>query len=433
MSKSAPEVVRQKVAGGFVLPLAWQLFAAWWCYRNGSMPLRAFRVWLALWEMVARRCTLAASRRPKFDLRELARLVGGVGGEHLRSDLRRLRRLGLVTFDGGRIQFIEAPEKLVVPDLDAFFVTLESVPNHKRRVPIPRRALRYLTGCGKRVLLATAMGEAMRCLYYRNHEVSSRGRCKASWVGKVFEVDLRGVKRARSHLEAIGLLVPVGESCSRERVFERRWGKAMSWNLEWAGVQSPEAPELSERAPVVASELPPVEAKNDTRLPPVESNNTLLTEQNKNQKPGLPGPAPCSCRKNTGSEKAPTMRDIVEVDLTDDARSAALLRDAVNRGLIEDSEASELRFFGLIEHARRYGTTNRPGLLRSLVENKRYYVTQDDEDEARRRLRRMKHLADPPASVRASGVEVPERPPQAVGDMLGALLASMRQARAAHA
>lgn len=57
--------------------------------------------------------------------------------------------------------------------------------------------------------------------------------------------------------------------------------------------------------------------------------------------------------------------------------------------LIEHSEASRLRFFSLVEHARRYGSKNRPGLLRALLTKKRWYITQDDEELARQRLKRL--------------------------------------------
>ena len=176
--------------------------------------------------------------------------------------------------------------------------------------------------------------------------------------------------------------------------------------------------------------MPLVEAESDTRLPPVESDNTLLPKRDKNQKPGLPGPAAGSSKKSEQSEKASTMRDIVEADLTDDPRSEALYRDAVKLSMTDASEAAELRFFGLIEHARRYGTKNRPGLLRSLVEKKRYYVTQDDEEAARRRLKRVRFGAPVAASEEPRAIlpELPGRSPEPVGHLLESMLAALAPA-----
>ena len=379
MNHVVPVGGRKLVGGGFVLPLVWQLVAAWWCYRTGLMPLRALRVWLALWEMSHRRSLMKAGRRPRFRIEELQKLVGGVGGCHLRSDLRRLRTLRLVTFEGGRIQFLTSPEQLAVENLEPLWAMLECVPNHRRRLPLPRRVLSYLAGCSKRVLLATVLGEAMRLLYFKQDQVLSRGRCKASWVGEVFAVDLRGVKRARRHMEDIGLLVPVGEGSSRERVFERRWGKACVWNLDWNE----------------GTELPPVSSLSTTGLPPVESDNNPPSEIENNQNPALCGPAP-GFSKKAETEPEPTIRDIREADLSDDGRAFELFRDAVDRELIEDTEAGQLRFFGLIEHARRYGTRNRPGLLRSLLERRRWhFITQDDEDLARGRIKQVLFAAEP--------------------------------------
>ena len=122
------------------------------------------------------------------------------------------------------------------------------------------------------------------------------------------------------------------------------------------------------------------------------------------------------------------MRDIREADLTEAVRSEALYLDAVKHGLIENSEAGELRFFGLIEHARCYGTKNRPGLLRALVERKRWhYVTQDDEEAARRRLKRLK-LPVPPAPVRSTSSASTERVPLAVSQLLDSMLAAFAPA-----
>ncbi len=370
MPQIAPVNGRKVLPGGFVLPAVWQLVAAWWCYRSGAMPLRALRTWFALWEVAARRSHMAEGRRPRFRLEELQKLVGGVGGRHLRSDLRKLRRLHLVSFESGRICFPTSPEQLAVEDLAPFWSVLEAVANHARRVPLPRRVLRYLAGCSKRVLLATVLGEAMRLLYFKSGEVLSRGRCKASWVGEVFSVDLRGVKRARQHLLDIGLLVPVGEGSSRERVFERKWGKVCVWNLDWNE----------------GTELPPVSADSTTELPPVESDNNPPSEIQNNQNPALCGPASGSFKKADPIPE-PSIRDIREEDLSEDHRSFDLYRDAIGRELVDDSEAGRLRFFGLLEHARRYGTRNRPGLFRSLLEHQRWhFITQDDEDLARRRL-----------------------------------------------
>jgi hypothetical protein len=368
------------VPGGFVLPRCWQLHAAFWFYRQGHLPLRAVRVWLALWELKARRCTLGPKRRPNFRSDEVLRLIGGGGRRAVRADVRSLRKLGLVSFSAGQLRFPETPEQLPDTHREQLQEQLKNLPNRARRVPLPRRVVRFLAGAGTRALLSTALGEAMRLLYFKDGVVSARGRSKASWLAETFGVDERNVKRARAHLEALGIITPEAPASGYERVQERRWGRVAHWNLSWSGTKQEAAEQAS------CTDLPPVVAKTDTGLPPVESDNTLLPET-KNQNPALCGPAAGFCTE-AAPAKAPSIRDITEHDLTTDERTQALFEDAAARQLIEKSQAGQLRFFGLVEHARRYGTKNRPGLLRSLLTKKQWFITQDDEELARRRLKR---------------------------------------------
>jgi hypothetical protein len=411
------EKTKPKVAGGFVLPRCWLLLAAFQCYRQGRMPLRAVRVWLALWEIQARRCRTSPKRRPRFRCKELLRLIGG-GGEArtVKSDVRRLLALGLVSLQDGQIRFPDTLEQLEAGIREQLREQLAKLPNHARRVPLPRRVVRFLAGAGTRALLATALGEAMRLLYYKNGEVSGRGRSKASWLAATFDVDLRNVKRARAHLEDLGLITAPPAESGYGRVQERRWGRVSHWNLTWN-----EAHEAVQAKAQPCTGLPPVEAKIDTGLPPVESNNTL-SEENKNQEPALCGPAAGFPREESSGEAAtPTICNIVEADLTSDARTQGLFEDAAARGLIEKSEAGQLRFFGLAEHARRYGTTNRPGLLRALLTKKRWWITQDDEDLARMRIKRLEMGQEAPKERRDEG-----KAAETMGSVLARILAQAR-------
>lgn len=85
---------------------------------------------------------------------------------------------------------------------------------------------------------------------------------------------------------------------------------------------------------------------------------------------------------------APTMGRILEEDLVDDARSLALFDDVVRGRFAEPGEASRLRFFALMERARRCGR-NPPAMFRTLVAKGLDYATLADEDLARGRLLRI--------------------------------------------
>ena len=88
----------KKPIGGFVFLSVQQLCLVWWAYRIRLIQLRDFRVWFAAQEMEARRCQLDPGQVPEYTLKELHRLVGGVGGEHLRASIRRLEAVGLLTW-----------------------------------------------------------------------------------------------------------------------------------------------------------------------------------------------------------------------------------------------------------------------------------------------------------------------------------------------
>src|SRR6266702_2643160 len=130
----APHAAR-KPHGGFVLLTVEILCLLWWVYRQRYIQLRDLRVWLACQEMVARRCQLLPDQVPHYTLAELHRLVGGVGGPHLRGSLRRLEAHGLLTWSSTHITFIAASNALCgIPDLTSFIAMRATIPNLHRRV-----------------------------------------------------------------------------------------------------------------------------------------------------------------------------------------------------------------------------------------------------------------------------------------------------------
>src|SRR4030095_5626142 len=93
----------RKPHGGFVLLTVEILCLLWWVYRQRYIQLRDLRVWLACHEIGASRCRLRPAQVPHYTLAELHRLVGGVGGPHLRCSLRRLEAHGLLAWSSTRI------------------------------------------------------------------------------------------------------------------------------------------------------------------------------------------------------------------------------------------------------------------------------------------------------------------------------------------
>jgi hypothetical protein len=99
--------------------------------------------------------------------------------------------------------------------------------------------------------------------------------------------------------------------------------------------------------------------------------------------------------------------EITTAELRDDQGTKRLLKRAVTNRLVGPGD--RLNVFAAAEHALRVGTRNPAGLFVWLIVNRRWdFVTQGDEDEARRRLLRMERS--------------PTRlPPGRVGELLEAM------------
>jgi hypothetical protein len=153
----------RKPLGGFVFLSVWQLCRVWVAVQQRRIGIVDVRVWLAAHELVARRCRVEPGQKMLYRTDELERLVGNA--HSIQQSLRRLAQAGLLWWDEAQITFPE--EATSMDECEAVHAMLEQIPNHKRRVPVPRRILRYLAGGCPRVVIATLLGHLFRCLYYR--------------------------------------------------------------------------------------------------------------------------------------------------------------------------------------------------------------------------------------------------------------------------
>ena len=363
------KVHARKPAGGFRLVKAEELMRVWWSYRSGKIQFRDVRVYLAAHEMDARRCRLKAPRRPLFTLLELKRLVGGVGGEHLRASLRRLEACGCLSWSASEISFgggsppgggTEGGGEEVMNGLTGC---------RNRRVPVPRTALRLMASTGRPVLAATVLGHLLRCLFTRRGGCVSGGACSSSWVAEVFGVDPRNVKAARAALCASGWL----EVVQTDHWHRQRFGGWAIINLAWR----------PRRSASTVTESPPRSRFSTTKSPPPDSHMKLPSEST-NQKPGRAGPA--GARVRSGGK--PSLRNIRPADLTDTGRLLELYRDAVERGFVSRGESGRLLFATAAEHALRVSMRNPCGLFNAVLRRGLWsYCSNEDEVRAIRRLR----------------------------------------------
>jgi hypothetical protein len=406
----------KKPVGGFVFLTVQQICLVWWAYRIRLIHLIDFRVWFAAQEMESRRCQLDPGQVPEYTLNELHRLVGGVGGEHLRASIRRLEAVGLLTWSSTKLTFATSTTALRgVHDLSDLHIMYNAIPNNRRRVPVPRQAIRLIAEGCRATVIATMLGHLMRCLYYRNHRCISGGWCKASWIADVFRMDLRNIKAARKHLVMIGWL----QTLDTPQTLCNRWGSYMLVNLSWTRATIGKTSQDNAQTP--SSESPPPPAFSTTKLPPPYKAYREPLQELQHQKPvpqadiaTLPLPfqhtEPVSGGSTSGvyiqerektkktTNHTPTLSHIVPEDLTDTTRLLALFEQAHTQGLIGKSDSERLTFLSLAEHAKVVGSHNPCGLFAELTRRKCWhFVTESDEDAAHRRLKQHLYGQLPPS------------------------------------
>src|SRR5215471_20843938 len=394
----------KKPRGGFIFLTVQQLCLLWWAYRARLIHLRDFRVWFAAQEMTARRCQIDAGQVLAYTPRELHKLVGGVGGEHLRASLRRLEATGLLTWSNTTLTFATSPTDLRgVHDLADFHTLYNAIPNHRRRVPVPRQAIRLIASGCRPSVIATILGHLIRCLYYREHRCISGGWCKASWIADVFHLDLRNIKAARKHLVTIGWL----QMRPTPQALCNRWGSYTLINLSWTRAAMAKAVQNDALTPPSTSPLPPTLCTPTSPPPSKEHKEPFQDAQHQKPTPqadftppSLPlhHTAPTSSGSASGvkeqhknkkpTPRVPTLSHIVPEDLQETARLLTLFEQAQTHGLIGKSDSERLTFLGLAEHAKVVGSANPCGLFAELVRRQCWhFVTDSDEDAAHQRFK----------------------------------------------
>jgi hypothetical protein len=383
--KAETESTVRKPTGGFIFLTVTQLCLIWWAYLEKLIELRDVRTWFGTWELQARRCLLKPGQRAVYTLEELHGLVGGVGGMHLRGSIRRLEASGLLVWSTSHLGFPGSPEELKVTDTSRLHDMLESIPNNRRRIPVPRRMVRFLAGARRRCLMATILGHLVRCLYYRKGGCTGKGCCTSTWIAKVFGVNSSNVKAARQYLAEMGWLTLL-ETSQRVR---NRYGQWVTINLDWPGEDTHQraivaACSTSGREPSGSRSQPPEPLSTTESRPPL--GNKKPFQEHKHQKPTSGGPAGI----DQANEKTdtPTLHHIVPDDLRDTARLLTLFEEAHQEGFIGGNESERLTFISTAEHARFVGSTNPCGLFAQLIRRRLWhFVTADDEDAAQRRLK----------------------------------------------
>ena len=182
-----------KPAGGYQLIPAIHLALAWWAYHENFIRLADLRVYFACWELRSAPPRPLPPAPPLRAGRACAKLTG-LSHRRLRAAIRRLEAARLLAWSDSDVAFPDSSEPFALLGTDGFRRFFDALPNHGRRVPVPRRILRLLAAGCRPALIATILGHLLRCLYVKGGAFQPVGRVKASWIAEVFGVGLRRVK-----------------------------------------------------------------------------------------------------------------------------------------------------------------------------------------------------------------------------------------------
>lgn len=359
--------IARKPEGGYCLISGTCILATWWALKERIITIRDLRVWLACFELSARRDGAQTKFAPRPTHDELA-TIAGLRPATVHRSLRDLERANLLLWS-------ESGARPLVPlstddDARGFLAWIESVENQARPVPVPRRTIRNLARTNRKSVLATVFAHLFRCMYFRRGRVVSGGRCKATWTAEVFGIHKRTVKAARRELEQRLWLIRQDSS----QYALNRWGPAVIVNLRW-------------RPTTNRAKSPPPARQNHPQSPPPILDKELFYRRSKNQEP--PDGRRHGVRIRVDSS-SPRISQVHARDLEASKRIEVLRKQAIQLGLVRDTSCDRLRFHGAAEHARTKATSNPPGLFMWLIRQRKWsFITQEEEDRALRKIKEL--------------------------------------------
>ena len=381
--------------GGTQVVTTAQLAMAWSLFSSGAITKRGLRITFAAHEMLARR-RFGSFDTPEFALEEIKRLVGGRGSRSadaaLRADIRALARTGLVVIAPKAIAFAKTPDDLAEEHRDEAAAMIETLDHKRRQVPVPRRMLRALAAGFGLAVTAVILAKLIRGCFWDRKRASYRidGRTKASWIAERFGISQSAAEKARTHLIELGWL----EELPTHQIMLNRWGTHDLIVPTW----SPDSPQGGSATP--SADFAPASAtpRKQRALPQEEEpNNRKLSGAQRREPPGFSHENSSGSRKKVQRRRQaplpkPNLRDIRREDLEETDRLAELHAQALRIGVAKDGEWGQLEFFALAERVRTRATINPGGMFwRLLADQKWCFITQADEDAARRRQKVLLH------------------------------------------
>ena len=393
MTKENVEQLPSIISGGYSLLTAGQLAQILAALNAKHITFRAFRTFFACIEMREARkaCFLSQSKQAvkgryaRYTPNEVGKRTNTEGDRFVRRALRSLEQNNLLSFTPKSISAHRCAEMSDQTD-EILKLCQGNRRSPYRRVPVPRRVLRFLSvytqpTVAKALLLHLLRGLSLK----RGGLFQTKGTIKCSLLAAVGQMSLRAAKAARKSLLQLGIITPDATRSQRKL---NRTGAFFTINLTWKWIKG-EKQEIPERC---AESLPVTQPS-----PPSPSNVTYISPPNKKLGTSLHevrNHKLCSRPTTSGLLKRKprtkvTFSNVQYSDLDNLSKLRKLFRDAQEQNFIQHSEASWLSFVAAAVRARRHGgEQNAPRFFAGIIRKKLYHhITHAEEDEAQRMIK----------------------------------------------
>ena len=394
------ETIKTTISGGYTLLNYVQIARILHYHASGELNGRDLRVFLALVELLHQRvasyaCKLAStsdkrSKSPQvvmpatYTREQLSSLLDGLSRGKLNESLRRLKKLGIASFSKHEIVIHEVSSE------DHRFGTT------RRRVPLPRRILRYLAALkGEKGTVAVALAYLAWAMHLkRGGHITSWGRIKTSKISDMTGVTIRSCRRCRVALIEVGALSQDTES---HQLVLNRYGGRYEVNTDFESPfenyeqpsdvePAPEsAPEAVANSAVVTLSDPSMSqglgAEKPSESAPISIHRP--SNESKNHRP-FPGKAlrsgALTSKGNLPSEV--NLNNVKPKQLKKGSALLELYRQALAQKLFQHSEANLFSFLASAVKAVRAGD-DPARLFIWTIRNNFQFITGTDEEIAR--------------------------------------------------
>ncbi len=314
----------------------------------------------------------------RFSISKLTELSGLSEGA-VKSELRRLKNLGLISIERGEIRISQEIEESETLNL------LSAGRSVKRPVPIPRYALRFLAKAQTKSMVLTTLAYMVRGLTItRAGEIKTSGTVKASWIANVTGLSIRSVKASRAKLIAVEI---ISKDESSTQIKLNRTGSYFSV------ITARKAVDKSDSSRVIFA--PPILKKSPEFAPPYKDKKTPYGSKNQKSTSGF------LIKEGGGGERNPTINNIVIEDLQSFYRTEELYRLAVKAHWIADSENSFLNWMAAAVRAKSQKDADQVRLFVAIIKRKLFhFITSEQEERARRAIQKFRYGAELTEEVR---------------------------------